>query len=138
MASQVGTLEWAQRTRGRLSRAERVAVLTQVVRIQLATMPARAASRLGLRRAGLARLDVRDLRVPDSPPAREAEEVAADAQPDWMLAHAHRTYLWGVVLAAHDGVAFDEELLYIASLLHDAGLPEPVEGAAPPGAYTCC
>jgi hypothetical protein len=102
-------------------------MLAQVVRIQLATMPARAAWRLGLRRTGLARLDVRDLRVPDSAPAREAEEVAADAQPDWMLAHAHRTYLWGAVLAAHDAVAFDEELLFIASLLHDAGLPEPAE-----------
>jgi hypothetical protein len=128
LASQVGTLEWARRTRGRLSRGERAAMLAQVVRIQLATMPARAASRLGLRRRELARVDLRELRVPDSAPAREAEGVAAETQPDWMLAHAHRTYLWGAVLAAHDAIAFDEELFYIASLLHDAGLPDPARG----------
>lgn len=64
---------------------------------------------------------------PDSALARTAEEAALDQGP--MLAgHGHRTWLAGVALADHDGNTVDRELLYVAALLHDAGMVREVVG----------
>jgi len=40
--------------------------------------------------------------------------------------HSHRAYAWGAALAARRGISFDRELLYLAALFHDTGLPSPV------------
>jgi hypothetical protein len=39
--------------------------------------------------------------------------------------HCHRTYAWGALLAAHDGLSFDREVVYVASLLHDLYAERP-------------
>jgi hypothetical protein len=68
---------------------------------------------------------------PDSALARDAEEAAAD-QPDALVGHGYRTWAFGRALAAVDGLAgladFDEELFYVAALLHDVGLVGAVAG----------
>src|SRR6185295_10712238 len=33
---------------------------------------------------------------------------------------------WGAAIAALDGIAFDRELLYVAAMFHDTGIPSPV------------
>ena len=123
--TEVGTLAWARRTDGRLSGRDLAEVLAQAVRSQSALLPQRAAAALGLRKDRLARVDVRDIAIPDTPLARSAVEAAEVMSPP-LVAHSHRTYLWGMVLAGHDGMSPDPELLYVASLLHDAGLPQAV------------
>ena len=66
--------------------------------------------------------------VPDSALAREAEEAAAE-QPAPLVGHSYRTWAFGRALAAHDDeAALDDELFYVASLLHDAGLVGSVTG----------
>lgn len=45
-----------------------------------------------------------------------------------MLQHSYRTYLFGLAFAAIDGVRVDEELVYVASLLHDLQLENPTPG----------
>jgi hypothetical protein len=84
-------------------------------------MSDRTAHALGLRRDRLARLDLDRVRLPDTPAAREAER-RADAFPPFMWHHSHRSYLWALALAGADGLRPDEELLYVASLMHDAGM----------------
>jgi hypothetical protein len=64
---------------------------------------------------------------PDSKLARTAEEAATTQGPA-LEGHGYRTWLIGTALAQHDGTAVDAELLYITSLLHDAGIVQSVAG----------
>jgi hypothetical protein len=65
---------------------------------------------------------------PDSATARRAEEAAAD-QPAALLGHAYRTWAFGRALATFDrAIRLDDELFYVAALLHDVGLVKAVTG----------
>jgi hypothetical protein len=72
-----------------------------------------------------------DLAPPTGPAVAAVHALAAQAQPDWLIAHALRTYAWAAALARSGGLAFDRELLFAACLLHDVGLvpagAEPAE-----------
>ena len=65
--------------------------------------------------------------VPDSALARRARERIADAAGPVLLNHSVRCYAWAVELARHDGLEFDPEILYVASMLHDIGLVAPYD-----------
>jgi hypothetical protein len=121
MALEIGTRDWMARTDGRLSARDQAAFLAAGVRSQMRQMPARTAAALGLRRDRLA-LDLDDLRLPDSPAAREADELCAELDPH-LGNHSRRSYLWAALLARHDRLDVDHELLYVGALLHDHGLP---------------
>lgn len=72
-------------------------------------------------------------RVPDSPLAKAAFELAASLSSPLLLNHAVRTYHFGSILAARDRLRLDRELLYVASVLHDLGLTPTYE--AEPGSF---
>ena len=42
--------------------------------------------------------------------------------PDYLLTHSVRAYVWGAALAAREDLAFDRQILWTASLMHDVGL----------------
>lgn len=42
--------------------------------------------------------------------------------PDYLFTHSVRAYCWGAAIAAGEGSAFDERILWNASLLHDLAL----------------
>ena len=122
--SGVGSLEWARRTHGRLSARDKVALLLQGARRQ---MPSRG--------PGLAAvLDLDGYRPPDTPAAREAEEVCREASSPALEEHCYRTHLWGVAIAGEEGVEYDEEAFYVAALTHDLGLTERYRGHDPEAA----
>jgi hypothetical protein len=58
--------------------------------------------------------------------AREAEAEAQELLTPVLLNHSRRAYAWGAAIAALDDVEFDHELLYVAALFHDTGLPSRV------------
>ena len=118
--AKVGTLAWNRETGGLLRPRDRAALTAQAVRGQLALL----GRRIGLRQQALAALDLDTVRAPDTAAAREAEELCREVSPGFLEAHCHRSYLWGRILGEHDGVRFDDELLYVAALLHDLGLTE--------------
>jgi len=60
--------------------------------------------------------------VPDSVLALRARELIGDVAAPVLVNHSVRCYAWGVELAGHDRLAFDREILYVASMLHDIGL----------------
>jgi hypothetical protein len=60
--------------------------------------------------------------VPDSAFAHEARELIGEVAPPYLVNHSVRAYAWAVELARHDGFGFDQEILYVAALLHDIGL----------------
>jgi hypothetical protein len=65
--------------------------------------------------------------VPDSTLARRARELITDASAPALVNHSVRCYAWAVELARHDGLQFDPEILYVASMLHDIGLVPPYD-----------
>lgn len=62
------------------------------------------------------------VRIPDSRAAIEAEELCHDVCSPVLYAHALRCYFFAALLAKLDGVSHDEEMLYVACVLHDIGL----------------
>ena len=74
---------------------------------------------------------VAGIRIVDSKIAVEATELAREASPAFLFNHAARTYLFGALTGKAKGLRFDEELLYLASILHDLGLTEKFMGDLP-------
>jgi hypothetical protein len=62
--------------------------------------------------------------VPDTAVARRAEEICREVSSATLANHCFRSYAWGALLGIRDGVTWDAELLYVASMLHDIGLTE--------------
>jgi HD domain len=65
---------------------------------------------------------VAGVQLPDSPLAREALALAQAAGNDALLNHSLRTFLFAELLARHDALAHDAELVFVASIMHDLGL----------------
>jgi hypothetical protein len=115
-------------TDGLLRPTDRARLLAQGVILILRTLPVELRRSLGLRPSGLARFDVAALRVPDTPAACAAERLSSELTPPVADSHSHRSYVWAAILAAHDGIRYDQELLYVASPLHDLGWADPAQG----------
>ena len=118
--------DWAQRTGGNLSRREYRHLIGVILRDVPKALAALMRYRLGKR--GTARTDLAQQPAPDSTLARRAEEFVGEALSPHVLAHSYRTYFLGKALAAQDGVAVDDELSYLAALLHDLHLEHPTPG----------
>ncbi|HEX3609303.1 MAG TPA: HD domain-containing protein [Solirubrobacterales bacterium] len=127
--SQVGSWEWAQRTGGRLSRADRAELIRQGVLAQLGRFPATWRRRF-LR--DTSRLSFPS--PPDTALAKEAEERVRELSKPALYGHCLRTWAFAALFAQCDGVDHDEELLYLACVLHDIGLTEAHDGRDPSAA----
>jgi hypothetical protein len=66
------------------------------------------------------RLD--EVKIPATPACRAALEVATTYCSPALLNHCVRSYLWAAGYGIAKGIAFDAELLYVASMLHDLAL----------------
>jgi hypothetical protein len=128
MADPIGSLDWAGRTNGNLTTRERRSFVGAVLRTTALYAVGRARLALGLRRADSAGLDLASFSLPDSALARAAEEEASGSLTPTMVNHSYRTFAFGLALARLDSVAVDVEQLYVASLLHDIALENPVPG----------
>jgi hypothetical protein len=69
----------------------------------------------------------------DSSLARDAEVAAQDLLTPALLNHSS-AYTWGAAIAALHAITFDRELLYLAAMFHDTGIPSPVPDVSPPTA----
>ncbi|HTQ18411.1 phosphohydrolase [Mycobacterium sp.] len=118
--------DWATRTDGNLSPQE----YRYLVGVLLRDLPSAVAGMMRYRfgRRGTGRTDLIGLPVPDSTLARRAEEFVQQELSAHVLAHSYRTYYFGKVLAAQDGVTVDDEIAYLTALLHDLQLEHPTPG----------
>jgi hypothetical protein len=121
--ARLGGIGWLERTNGSLTKAERRRLVPAILRGQASGI----AGRLALLARRRAKGPMTVPTPPDSRLARDAEEAAAE-QPAAILGHSYRTWAFGRALVAVDGESVDEELFYVASLLHDAGLADVVTG----------
>lgn len=127
--SQVGSWEWAQRTDGRLGRADRAELLRQGVLAQLSRLPAAMRRRLIRDKSSISLPD-----PPDTALAKEAEERVRELSKPPLYGHCLRTWAFAAMFAQRDRVDHDEELLYLACVLHDLGLTEAHDGGDPSAA----
>jgi hypothetical protein len=124
----VGGLAWAQRTKGRLTAAERRRLLGSIAAGLGSYAAGRVRAATGRVPPGARDLSAAALTPPDSRLARTAE-AACREQPQSVIGHSYRTWMFGAGLATLDEAALDMELFYVASLLHDYGLSQAVDGA---------
>lgn len=74
---------------------------------------------------------VSGIRIVDSKVAKEAVELSRSVSPAYLFNHAMRTYLFGSLVGRAQGLAFDEEILFLACVLHDLGLTDRFAGDLP-------
>jgi hypothetical protein len=123
--ARLGSLAWTRETQGILRPRDRWVYFGQACLYGLATLPWEVRRALGIKPRRLARIDPVDLAPPDSRASRDAEELVAQGTSAMVANHSHRTHAWAAVLAAHDGLTYDKEVLYVASLLHDLYAERP-------------
>jgi hypothetical protein len=66
--------------------------------------------------------EIAGIKIPDSRLAREATQFIRDTESEFLFEHSTRVFFWGALAGQRKELAFDPELLYIASLFHDVGL----------------
>ncbi len=74
---------------------------------------------------------VAGVRLIDSNIANLATDFSRSVYPPYLFNHAVRTFLFGSLVGRALGQKFDEEILYLACLLHDLGLTERFQGESP-------
>jgi hypothetical protein len=67
-------------------------------------------------------VEIADIPVPQDDVSAATWRWANRALPDYLLTHSVRAYCWGATIGAAEGMAFDRQILWTASLLHDVGL----------------
>lgn len=117
----MGTMAWGRGRTGSLGLVEKIRVVGNLGYLQ-----AREASD-ALRRAaagGLqpATIELADLMPPETSLVEDALALAEETQEQALLFHSWRTYLFGVLLAAHELIPIDRPRFFAAALLHDTGL----------------
>ena len=122
--ARVGTLAWAERSGGILSRRERISLLGDAIRVQMRILPAQTRALLGRTNPQTFSVDPDRLRIPDSMIAQEAEALSSELSTQALLNHCLRSYAWGTILAQRDRLEHDPELLYVTCLLHDLGVTD--------------
>src|SRR5215831_4109414 len=66
--------------------------------------------------------------VPDTPLVSHAIEYAREHSEPYLFNHVMRSWLFAVILAQHRQAEYDEEVLAVATLLHDLGLAKAFDG----------
>ena len=105
-------------------------LLARLIGIELGGVARRCARLIGLGRPALRSLE--QLAAPDTTICREATEFARRREFPTVFNHSVRSYLFGVAVGEHLGIAVDRELLYLAAILHDIGLCAEYAG---PGSF---
>lgn len=121
----VGTAAWVQRTSGRLTTGERLALLRPLARTHLSNATGRLRLAVGLHPGRNAYVPPARLLPPDTVLTRAARDRAAELLPAPLLHHSHRAYSFGRALGELESLDVDTELLFAAAMLHDIGLVAP-------------
>lgn len=115
--AKLGTLQWVQKTHGRLGFRDKLALVAQGVAARAATQKRmQAGTKFRFR-------EVDDILPPDSAIAREAMAMCEAASAPFLFNHSLRAYFWARLL--DDGsVPFDDEAVFTAIMLHDMGITD--------------
>lgn len=73
-----------------------------------------------------------DIPVPTGAASVAAAQVLAEHSSPALVNHCHRSYLLAAALGVTEGVTVDDELLYVAAMMHDLGLEPAFDNVALP------
>lgn len=79
--SDLGTVEWALRRDGQMTRGETLRTIATAGRVLIPTIPAQILLRLGRTSSSALSYDIDEIPLPDSKIAREAEQECREASP---------------------------------------------------------
>jgi hypothetical protein len=122
----IGSIGWTERTGGVLTPRECLSLARPLLRGEFGILAGRIAIALRLHSGRRSAIDPASVVPPDSSLATDAEAAAQDLLTPALLNHSRRAYVWGAAFAALQGIRFDRELLYLAAMFHDTGIPSPV------------
>src|SRR4051812_28755562 len=122
----IGSIAWTERTGGVLSARECLTLVRPLLRAELSILAGGVAMLLRMHPGRRSSIDAASLVPPDSSLVRDAEAAAQDLLTPALRNHSRRAYTWGAAIAALQGITFDRELLYLAAMFHDTGIPSPV------------
>lgn len=114
-----GSWAWSLETRGVLSNADRAWLMKNAVLQLLKDAPQIIAWRTGRNRRTATRIDFGALQPPDTKLAGAAETLIRELSPPYMQNHSLRTYWYSRLIGQGAGLDWDDEGLYVASMLHD-------------------
>jgi len=97
-------------------------LIMRFARAELRTRGRNLARRIGLKTLRDALPD--EWQPPDSALAKQAEQTARGLCKDFIMQHSHRTYCFGALLAARNGLKLDREILFVSAMLHDLGVSD--------------
>ncbi|TDQ22000.1 HD domain-containing protein [Tenacibaculum caenipelagi] len=72
----------------------------------------------------LIQFDIDTIKIPDSKLSKLAVEEASHLCNTILLNHCYRTFFWSAGIAVSEGLQYDNETLFVSSILHDIGLSE--------------
>jgi pimeloyl-ACP methyl ester carboxylesterase len=72
--------------------------------------------------------EIASVRIPDSPLAQKAVDLAFRVSPAVVWTHVLRTFVFGALVGRAQNLRYDEELFFLASVLHDLGLTTEFRG----------
>src|SRR5919107_565228 len=122
----LGSIGWTERTGGVLTARECVTLAGPLLREELGILVGRLTMALRLHSGRRATIAPAPLTPPDPSLARDARQAPEALLTPVLRNHSHRAYGWAAAIAARRGISFDPELLYLAAMFHDTGLPSPV------------
>lgn len=117
MNGQLGTLNWMERTGGKLAWRDRLALVLHGVQSKVRT---RKRIKAGIK---IRYSEIDDILPPDSPICREATALCQDASEPFLFNHCLRAYFWARLLDS-GSKSFDDEAVFTAIMLHDLGLSD--------------
>lgn len=72
--------------------------------------------------------EIAGVRIPDSALAKKAVDLSFSVSPAVVHAHAIRTFVFGALVGQAQKQRYDEELFFLAAVLHDLGLTAKFRG----------
>src|ERR1700693_1728522 len=72
--------------------------------------------------------EIAGIRIPDSALAQKAMDLAFRVSPTVVWTHVVRTFVFGALVGHAQKLRYDEELFFLASVLHDLGLTAEFRG----------
>ena len=119
-APSMGTIAWGEANNGELSRLEKVRLVGSLAYVQVRDLVDAVGRRVGWLRPAAVSLD--EMTPPDNSLVEDSMQFAEETHDQALLFHSWRTYFFGAMLAAHEGIEYDRSLFFASAILHDVAL----------------